>query len=143
MKLRNFISLVLLSVYLFAVSAPAFASLSCHCIGEKQIAGQHMCCNHGDHCSHEGDLLAAKADLAAPCCSDHHSTEITLYTGSAFEGDRLVKCAVVCLPPSLAVECPCPEHTPLRREKTAEQRAPFVQEACVLPSGFRAPPVLA
>ena len=52
-------------------------------------------------------------------------------------------CTVIDLPPALAAECPCPAHVPFLRKKVAERRPPFVQEAVLLPVGFRAPPVSA
>lgn len=124
------------TVYLLAVGGQAYASLSCSCVAMK-AATEHVCCNH---CAQHDDGIAATFDHS--CCNDHHSTHIELYTASS-DTNKQLRPVVSLLPPSLAVDCPCPEHIPFLREKSAERRAPFVREACVLPVGFRAPPVLA
>ena len=59
------------------------------------------------------------------------------------DDERHIRCTVIDLPPALAAECPCPAHVPFLRKKVAERRPPFVQEAVLLPVGFRAPPVSA
>lgn len=138
MKLRRLISLLLLSVYLFATGGPVVASLACHCVAMHVHA--HSCCTH---CDHSADLVAAKADISAPCCANHHSTEVKLYTASSSESEKFIKSPVTDLPPQLTADCPCPAHIPVLREKTAERPAPFVPDAAVIAVGFRAPPVLA
>ena len=81
--------------------------------------------------------------MRAPCCGNHHSTEIELYVSSSFDNnERYTRCIVLDLPPALAAECPCPAHVPFLREKVAERRTPFVREASACSVGFRAPPVL-
>lgn len=142
MKLKRSISLLLLAVYLFATGGTALASLTCKCVSSKART-EHVC---GSHCQqHAEDAAAADGVMRAPCCgSHHHSTEIDLYLFShADNSEKHIRCVVTDLPPALAAECPCPEHIPFLREATAERRAPFVPEACILPVGFRAPPVLA
>lgn len=139
MKLKKYISLLLLTVYLLATGGSAYASLACHCVAMKSHV-EHACCTC---CDHKDDLPAAKADITAPCCSNHHSTEIELYVRVSSETEESGKSLVMDLPPSLCAECPCPAHIPFLRETLAERRAPFVRAACVLPSGLRAPPVLA
>lgn len=142
MKLKRAISLLLLAVYLFAAGGSAFASLSCECVSLKTRAS-HVCCAHCDHTY--ADAFAAKTAkeaMSAPCCNDLHSTEVTLYTPGSTDSERYVRCVVICLPPSLAAECPCPTHIPFLREKPAERRPPFVADACLLCVGFRAPPAL-
>ena len=125
MKLKRSISLLLLAVYLFATAGTALASLTCHCL-------------------HVADLpAAAGGEMRAPCCGNHHSTEIELYVSSSFDNnERYTRCIVLDLPPALAAECPCPAHVPFLREKVAERRTPFVREASACSVGFRAPPVL-
>lgn len=140
MKLRNYISLLLLAVYLFAAGGSAYASLTCHCKAALEAHYNHACCNH---CDHTGDLPAATADFTAPCCGDSHSTDIDLYTGSASENHKIVKCVVQTLPPALVAECPCPHHVPSLRVERIERFVPLADPACVLPSGLRAPPALA
>ena len=85
----------------------------------------------------------AGGEMRAPCCGNHHSTEIELYVSSSFDNnERYTRCIVLDLPPALAAECPCPAHVPFLREKVAERRTPFVREASACSVGFRAPPVL-
>lgn len=140
MKLRKYISLVLLAVYLFAAGGAAYAALTCHCKAAPVVQHTEACCHV---CDHTGDLPAATADFTAPCCGDSHSTYIDLYTGSASESHKNVKCTVLTLPPALAAECPCPYHVPSLRVERVERFVPLADPACVLPSGLRAPPVLA
>ena len=140
MKLKRSISLLLFAVYLFATAGAAVVSLSCECVSMKART-EHVCCSH---CQHVSDTAVAGGVLRATCCGDHHSTEVELYLSSGSDNnERYIRCAVTDLPPALAAECPCPAHIPFLREKVAERRAPFVPDACILPSGFRAPPVLA
>lgn len=138
MKMRKFISLLLLAVYLFAAGGSSYASLSCRCLTLKgQIA--HSCCHH---CEHVG--LASDKALDAPCCGDDHSTEVKLYTGSAGGNtERYVKCCVCALPPSLTAECPQLIDPLLIVEALSSPRTPFFKEEYILSVGFRAPPVLA
>lgn len=137
MKLRKYISLLLFAVYLFAAGGQAVASLSCHCVAMKAHVA-HFCCHH---CSHDDAASSAAEALGAPCCGNHHSTLVELYTASS-EAQKQVRCTIICLPPALAVECPCPEHIPFLREACRERCAPFVKQDYLLPVGFRAPPAL-
>lgn len=139
MKLKKLISLLLVSVYLFAVGGVAYEALACECVSFKAHAA-HVRCHH---CCVPDDVPASGAALAAACCSDHHSTEVELYTRVSSDDEYRFECMVLDLPSSLAVDCPCPAHIPFLREMIAERRAPFVQKACVLCVGLRAPPVLA
>ena len=147
MKLKRSISLLLLAVYLFATAGTALASLTCKCVAMKART-EHACCCHClhvccHHCQHGADAAGAGESLKAPCCGNHHSTEIELYVSSSFDNnERYTRCIVLDLPPALAAECPCPAHVPFLREKVAERRTPFVREASTLSVGFRAPPVL-
>lgn len=136
MKLKRLISLLLLAIYLTAWGGPAYVSLSCKCV----TMSSHVCCHH---CQHSADAAGAGESLKAPCCGNHHSTEIELYVSSSFDNnERYTRCIVLDLPPALAAECPCPAHVPFLREKVAERRTPFVREASACSVGFRAPPVL-
>ena len=135
--MKRLISLLLLAIYLTAWGGPAYVSLSCKCV----TMSSHVCCHH---CQHGADAAGAGESLKAPCCGNHHSTEIELYVSSSFDNnERYTRCIVLDLPPALAAECPCPAHVPFLREKVAERRTPFVREASTLSVGFRAPPVLA
>lgn len=140
MKLKRVISLFLLAVYIFAAGGQAFASLSCECVTAKART-THACCMHCGH-THDAAFAMSKQVLTATCCDDRHSTEIDLYTPGSTDSERYVRCVVICLPSSLAAECPCPTHIPFLREKSAERQTPFVADACLLSVGFRAPPAL-
>ena len=134
--MKRLISLLLLAIYLTAWGGPAYVSLSCKCV----TMSSHVCCHH---CQHGADAAGAGESLKAPCCGNHHSTEIELYVSSSFDNnERYTRCIVLDLPPALAAECPCPAHVPFLREKVAERRTPFVREASACSVGFRAPPVL-
>ena len=101
---------------------------------------------HAEHVCLSGCQHDMPADgLVRSCCGcELHSTEVELYLYPASDNnERHIRCMVTDLPPAIAAECPCPEHAPALREKSAERRSPFVQEASILPVGFRAPPVSA
>lgn len=141
MKLKRCISLLLLAVYLFATAGAAVVSLSCRCVAMKART-EHVCCHH---CQHTADAaVPADGQMRAPCCGNHHSTDVELYTLSGSDNnEKQIRCLIIDLPPALAAECPCPAHVPFLREKVVRRNAPFVREAALLPVGFRAPPVLA
>lgn len=141
MKLKRSISLLLLAVYLFATAGTALASLTCKCVAMKART-EHACCCH---CLHVADLpAAAGGEMRAPCCGNHHSTEIELYTGSSSDNnERLTRCAVTDLPPALVAEAPAPADLMLCCEQATERGAPFSMRGHVRSAGLRAPPVLA
>lgn len=141
MKLKRYISLLLLAVYFFATGGTAYASVSCECVS-MSVRTAHVCCHHC-HLAGEATPCSGGKSLTAPCCDDRHSTEIELYTGSGQDNERVLKCIVLDLPPALAAECPCPAHVPFLRQTVAERDAPFIPDVRHLPVGFRAPPVLA
>lgn len=137
MKRRWYISFVLLCVYLFATGGPALVSLTCKCVAMHR-ATTHVCC----HCDGPSDCPTARTAVAAPCCGNHHSTEINLYTGSGADDARMVKCAVIDLPAGLAADCPLDIAVVATADKVAERRAPFVCRGFVRSAGLRAPPAL-
>lgn len=137
MKLRSYISLMLLAVYLFAAGGAAYASLSCECVSMKARAA-HTCCHH---CVHSGD--DAREAMQATCCGDRHSTEIVLYTSSDKDHARSVRCAIIDLPPMVTAACPCPGHVSALRVARTLPEPPHVCRGYVCPTGLRAPPVLA
>lgn len=144
MQMKRIIALLLCSVYLLATGGPAYASLSCKCVWEKTCpvsCAAHECCH--DSIDHTGDAPAAVADVTAPCCGNHHSTEIKLYTGAP-DADKSVRCAVLLLPPALAAEecLECIEAV-VTCERVFERRTPFLSADRSAPTGLRAPPVLA
>lgn len=140
MKMKKGIALLLFAVYLFATAGAAMVSLTCKCVS-MTARTEHVCCCH---CQHADDAATASGELRAPCCGDHHSTVVELYvSASSDSSERHTRCVVTDLPPALGAECPCPAHIPFLRKKVAERRPPFIPDACILPVGFRAPPVSA
>lgn len=138
MKLKRVISLLLLAVYLFAAGGPAYVSLSCSCVAMKAHEA-HIC---GHDCSHSDEGSAAREALKAPCCGNHHSTEINLYTFSP-DSEKSTRCAVVDLPPALMAEAPAIADAPLHCEQAAERPLLRIVQESVGCAGLRAPPVLA
>ena len=141
MKLKRSISLLLLAVYLFATAGTALASLTCKCVAMKART-EHACCCH---CLHVADLpAAAGGEMRAPCCGNHHSTEIELYTGSSSDNhERFIRCTVTDLPPALVAEAPVAAVLMFFGETLPECGDPFVMRGHVRSAGLRAPPVLA
>lgn len=140
MKLKRLISLLLLAIYLMAAGGPAYVSLSCKCVAMTAHVS-HACCHH---CQHNDDASGARGALQAPCCGNHHSTEIELYTGSASDNhQKSTRCAVTDLPPALIAEAPVAADLTLCCEKVTECSTPFVMRGHVRSAGLRAPPVLA
>lgn len=138
MKLKRYISLLLATVYLFAVGGQAFASLSCHCVAEQS----HICGCH--HCAHQTDDIAVgNPEMNAPCCDDNHSTEVELYI-SADKSPLVKRIAILDLPyalvPQALVSC---ETLHTAAEYRSEHRSPLPQAAPRFTRGLRAPPVLA
>ncbi|MFQ7387590.1 MAG: hypothetical protein ACLRM8_08715 [Alistipes sp.] len=134
MKLKRLISLLLLAIYLTAWGGPAYVSLSCKCV----TMSSHVCCHH---CQHSADAAGAGESLKAPCCGNHHSTEIELYTFSQDNENRPAVRLPTCRP--LVAEAPEPADISLGGEKTVGRCAPFVERSHVRCAGLRAPPVLA
>ncbi|MEG1885574.1 MAG: hypothetical protein RR182_04750 [Alistipes sp.] len=139
MRLKRFLSILLLSVYLFAVGGQAYSVLTCQCVSMKGHTA-HFCCHH---CAH---TAASGTALKAPCCNDHHDTEEILYTASSLDTERSVTkvIPVVDLPIALVAQL-----------VVSDSYIPSVSDnlfaRCVLPVrssgtmcvGLRAPPVLA
>ena len=137
MKLKRLISLLLLAIYLTAWGGPAYVSLSCKCV----TMSSHVCCHH---CQHSADAAGAGESLKAPCCGNHHSTEIELYTGSSSDNhERFIRCTVTDLPPALVAEAPVAAVLKFFGETLPECGDPFVMRGHVRSAGLRAPPVLA
>lgn len=141
MKLKRLISLLLLAIYLMAAGGPAYVSLSCKCVAMSAHA-DHVCCHH---CQQHADSAdPARESVKAPCCGNHHSTEIELYTGSSSDNhQKFTRCAVTDLPPALIAEAPVVADLTLCCEKVTECSTPFVMRGHVRSAGLRAPPVLA
>ncbi|HIW64846.1 MAG TPA: hypothetical protein H9879_01235 [Candidatus Alistipes intestinipullorum] len=140
MKARKFISLLLLTAYLFATAGTAVLSVTCKCVAMKARAEQHLCCSH---CQLPDHTQPADGEFRAHCCNLPHSTEIELYTSSnPDDSEKYVKCAVSELPPSMAAECPCPAHIPALRRAAAPRPDPVPLEGVRTTCGLRAPPVL-
>lgn len=137
MKLKRSIAFLLLAVYLFAVGGQAGIVLSCKCVHLR--AHVEACCCH---CSQNAHSVAAGMSLKAPCCGNHHSTDIALYTGASPDNDRLAKRIVTELPPAIVAEAPVVADEPAVYEYVVERQTPFDGEVHLFSSGLRAPPVL-
>ncbi len=119
MKLKRLISLLLLAIYLTAWGGPAYVSLSCKCV----TMSSHVCCHH---CQHGADAAGAGESLKAPCCGNHHSTEIELYTGSSSDNhEKFIRCTVTDLPPALVAEAPVAADLKLFGETLRRTRRSF------------------
>lgn len=141
MKVRKFISLLLLAAYLFATVGAAVASVTCHCVTMKPRAAQHLCYSH---CQLPAHMQPADGEFRDHCCGNHHSTEIALYTSSnSDDSEKYVKCVVCDLLPSMAVECPCPAHVPALRRGPVPRPDPQPSDGFAEAVGLRAPPALA
>lgn len=140
MGFRRYISSLLLVVYLLATGGTAYRSLSCRCLDAVHVA-EHLCC--GAHAVEAAETVGAAEALHATCPCDRHSTAVKLYTGIHNDDDKTTRCAVTFLPPSLAVECPCPAHVPALRRNAPAQPVPLIAAPFLAVGGLRAPPVSA
>lgn len=137
MKARGYIALLLLTLYLAAVGTPAYVSLTCKCKAPRE-ALQHTGCTC---CDHTGDLPAARADITAPCCGTHHSTDIALYTGSGLDHERLVRCVVLTLPPAIVATCGSVPVSEIQTDRQVGRDVPPLRDGFARCAGLRAPPV--
>lgn len=138
MRTKRFISFLLLTVYLLAAGGPAWASLSCKCVASK--ARTHHVCSC--HCSHENDAPGAKADLNAPCCSHHHSTDVELYTGGSSDNERQARTPAADLSAVLAPEAPATIAPTAGWVRITLRRTPLPRQAALPGVSLRAPPAL-
>ena len=143
MKVKRYIALVLCALYLAATAGVALASMTCQCLGMKRGAVEHRCAT----CCHQGESACDDCSdfrLDARCDCSLHSIEINLYTSShSDDSEKYVRCVVSVLPPSLAVECPCPAHLPALRCGDVLPPVPLVREMPGRVFGLRAPPAWA
>lgn len=143
MPLKRYIALVLCALYMAATASVSLASLTCRCLDMKQSGTGHhhaACCTMLDPAA--GSTACRGGDLGTGCDCDLHSTRIDLYTSShSNDNDKLVKCIISELPPSLTVECP-PAVALHEAAKGAAWRAEVLPDdvaaAC---AGRRAPPL--
>lgn len=137
MKTKRFISLLLLAVYLLAAGGPAWASLSCKCVAAKLRTAHTCCC----HCAHESDGMAAKADVSAPCCGHHHSTQVDLYTSGSSDNERSTRVAAADLT-ALAPDVPDAIDAPSDCLRIVVRQTPLPGKPRPCGTGLRAPPAL-
>ena len=136
MRTRRSIALLLFAVYLLmAVGAPV-ASLSCECLSSHDHS-ELFCTRHG--CAASGDH---EPRLMAPCCSDHHSTEIELYLVLSDSIGKFLRCAVTDLPPALFAGWLPSASLSDGKRPCVERSVPLAPDPAVSSPGFRAPPVL-
>lgn len=164
MKLRKYVSLLLLVVYLTSTAGAAWLSLSCRCV---TIIGSHAthataCCGHHDGhgcCAHHGPhsgcahrsasahtctACDAASELhgswEAPCCDDRHSTEIALYTS---DDERILRACAPCTELPAGYEIASQPSAVSTSLAAVERRTPLPDDAYLRGTGLRAPPVLA
>ena len=147
MRGKRFISTLLLTVYLLAVSGAAWASLSCDCVTmHARTAHVHSCrchcsCHHHVRAAH--DAPADGVSLTAPCCDDRHSTQIELYT-AAQDDEPTCRCTVIDLPHCLAAAQSARLAAPkFRKQALAPPAVRALPDPSLPLSGLRAPPVSA
>ncbi len=139
MRLKRYIALLLTTVYLLAVGGPSAVALTCRCMAPVQLA-QHACCLH---CDHEADDV--RTVMHEPCCGNHHSTDIVLYTTSSQDSEKFAKRIVAsdlpdALAPELVVSAGVPE--PVGCDRVVVWGVGTVPDSFVAAYGLRAPPVL-
>ena len=137
MKLKRSISLLLLAVYLFATAGTALASLTCKCVAMKART-EHACCCH---CLHVADLpAAAGGEMRAPCCGNHHSTEIELYVSSSFDNnERYTRCIVLDLPRVPRMFPFCARRSPRGERLSSGKPRHAPSASALLPYWFKTP----
>ncbi len=140
MKLKRYISLLFLAVYLLATAGVAVSSMSCACVAMRGHE-MHVCCHH---CEDHVALDGVQAQMHAPCCTNNHSNEKELYTATQSDNGKVVKCPISELPSailSLAVTVEIDSRT--SGEEIAERHVSLSDEWWRRAVGLRAPPVLA
>ena len=159
MKLRKYVSLLLLVVYMASTGWTAYASLSCRCVTWTRSHAVHTtACTHGcahHTCTHRRAAVRScgcatlcntaiqqiHGAVQAPCCEDRHSTEIALYTpGDDERSTRNIAPASEIPAKYDNVSAP---FAAASTDKTVERRAPFISDGYLHCAGLRAPPVLA
>lgn len=155
MRVKQFIAWMLLAVYLLAVGGSATLSLSCKCVAMQARSSHSLhtcscCCEHEQiDCKalHGWDVsvaeIAAHAKFKAPCCGNHHSTEIDLYTGNSSEGERHTRLLIFDLPAIFISESVDIVAMTLPCEQLAHRTIPDLLQAHTRSAGLRAPPVSA
>lgn len=140
-KGRYGVALVLFAVYLLGVGGTALSSLLCPCV-ELHRHSTSCCHDHGHTHTDMHPLAAAyDSDLSLPCCDDHHSNRVLLYTST--DDEQRLKVWMRSLPPMLYAEqsrLDITLHTsPWERSLV---RSFDTRQGAVQTKALRAPPVL-
>lgn len=136
MKLRRYISLALLSLFLLSIGGRATLVYMCHC---DSMSKQHICChNCVEHSDCDFHLSTYKSD----CCA-HHSDDIDVYTSTISSYEKRQHIAIIDLPfavvPTSAHISACETNT-----EHIYVTNTHLEPSCTLSSkALRAPPVLA
>ena len=137
MRIKRFISSLILAIYLMASCGGMLSVILCHCTRSQHVITHHCC----DHCCHHHDT-GDGIKLPSKCCNHDHSTEIDLYNHekSLFKG---VAPAIFALLPSLqeAIDFSV-EQGPVSRHLDRRKTPLLISEFVAL-KGLRAPPVIA
>jgi hypothetical protein len=135
LRVKRFISSLILAIYLMASCGGMLSVILCHCTRSQHVITKHCC----HHCCHHSTGEGIK--LPTDCCNHDHSTEIDLYNHEKSLTKALVPAVCAILPDmqeqiESAVTTITPSH--LDRRKTPLPIADFVAT-----KGLRAPPVIA
>lgn len=137
MRMKRFISSLILAIYLMASCGGMLSVILCHCTRSQHVITHHCC----DYCCHHHDT-GDGIKLPSKCCNHDHSTEIDLYNHekSLFKG---VAPAIFALLPSLqeAIDFSI-EQGPVSRHLDRRKTPLLISEFVAL-KGLRAPPVIA
>ena len=139
MKIRRMIALLLCSLYLVAMGAPALSSLLCPCVAQhkQQIACCHACCHH--------HTTSCDTHFDSDCCDDRHQLEVVLYTSLDEKQERRVHLPET--PSSALFVASISDHcAPLPAvvtEGASRDHLPSLAGGYFATAGLRAPPVCA
>lgn len=135
MKVRRYISLLLLAIYVMSSTGGMLSVILCHCTRSTHIQTHHCCC---DHCHSQGEGIK----LPDGCnCYHDHSTEINLYNYERTAVATILPAICTILPDmqqSDKTDCKQPALKHLVRRKI-----PLSTIHIASAKGLRAPPVIA
>ena len=146
MKLKRFITLLLLSVYLFMVAGQVFGALACSCVEFHTEQTNHSCCSAcSDHGADTHSIDLSEASFKGICCSDDHSTDVDLYTSLDDSSKQLRRLLLVDDTITIVIYLFKDDgNEPLSDGvELSERRILLSDDPSLVGISFRAPPVLA
>ena len=141
MRMKRFISSLILAIYLMASCGGMLYVILCHCTRSQHVITHHCCDHCCDHCCHHHDS-GDGIKLPTNCCNHDHSTEINLYNHekSLFKALTPAICALL---PALQEDIEfSTEQNPVSRHLD-RRKTPLLISEFVSIKGLRAPPVIA